>query len=244
MIRLFLYWKRLTSVTYFSPCFIDGSGKRKIITAVSVILSALFVSTLLFCLWKWIIHRNVKLLKLDKPLKHEKEEKVKPLKGDKIQKHEKEVEIKLLKGDKPLKEEEEEDVKLLKKYKPRKHGREADICEDERQEKRQRKVLSGFLAPLPLSDTLIRFLGTGETALTHPEVIKSVEVHKKQSTPERSRKETLSIHLPGSRRNRLLGKLLSVLGSRFGAYYADIMFADICWTLSKQDMLISPQISC
>ncbi|XP_074308756.1 uncharacterized protein LOC141643474 isoform X2 [Silene latifolia] len=127
-------------------------------------------------LWNQEKGEEVKLLKLDKPLKREKEEEeeVKPLKGDKIQKHEKEVEVKLLKGDKPLKQEEEEDVKPLKKYKPRKQGREADNCEDGTQEKRQRKVLSGFLAPLPLSDTLIRFLGTGETALTRPEVIKRV----------------------------------------------------------------------
>ncbi|XP_074274087.1 G-type lectin S-receptor-like serine/threonine-protein kinase SD1-13 [Silene latifolia] len=38
----------------------DESGKRKIITAVSVILSALFLSVSLFCLWKWIVHRNGK----------------------------------------------------------------------------------------------------------------------------------------------------------------------------------------
>ncbi|XP_074284926.1 peptidyl-prolyl cis-trans isomerase B2-like isoform X2 [Silene latifolia] len=29
-----------------------------------------------------------------------------------------------------------------------------------------------------------------------------------------------------------------------GAYYADIMFADICWRLSKEDILIFSQISC
>lgn len=41
-------------------------------------------------------------------------------------------------------------------------------------EKRAKKVYSGFLAPLPLSDTLIRFLGTGESALTRADVIKRV----------------------------------------------------------------------
>lgn len=50
----------------------------------------------------------------------------------------------------------------------------SDLYEAELKEKRQKKVYSGFLAPLPLSHTLIKFLGTGESALTRADVIKRV----------------------------------------------------------------------
>ncbi|KAL9241550.1 hypothetical protein vseg_015652 [Gypsophila vaccaria] len=78
------------------------------------------------------------------------------------------------KGDKLRKQEKEEEVKSLSKEKPRKQERGEDLCGEETKEKRQKKNLSGFLAPLPLSDTLIRFLGTGETALTRADSIKRV----------------------------------------------------------------------
>ncbi|KAH9618817.1 hypothetical protein KSS87_007321 [Heliosperma pusillum] len=117
---------------------------------------------------------SITILQINKALTKHIIPRVKPLKGDKLWKEEKEEDVKPLKGDKLKKQRKEDEVKSLSKDKQRKQGREADMCGDETQEKRQRKVLSGFLAPLPLSDTLIRFLGTGETALTRPEVIKRV----------------------------------------------------------------------
>lgn len=65
-------------------------------------------------------------------------------------------------------------VKLIRREKPRKQEKVEDPCEMELKAKAPKKVYSGFLAPLPLSDTLIRFLGTGETALTRADVIKRV----------------------------------------------------------------------
>ncbi|XVF15609.1 hypothetical protein REPUB_Repub09cG0169100 [Reevesia pubescens] len=59
-------------------------------------------------------------------------------------------------------------VKSTEKEKPHKHEREEDPDEPERKEKRQK----GFLAPLQLSDALVKFLGTGESELTRAVVIK------------------------------------------------------------------------
>ncbi|KAK9228225.1 hypothetical protein WN944_021174 [Citrus x changshan-huyou] len=47
-----------------------------------------------------------------------------------------------------------------------------DLDEPTRKEKRQKGGKSGFLAPLQLSDALIKFLGTGESALPRSDVIK------------------------------------------------------------------------
>ncbi|KAK9713498.1 hypothetical protein RND81_06G031200 [Saponaria officinalis] len=105
---------------------------------------------------------SINILQINKALTKHIWPPVKRLKGDKKRKHEKDEEAVA-----PL-------VKSLPKEKPRKQEREEDHCGDESKEKRQKKVLSGFLAPLPLSDTLIRFLGTGETALTRADVIKRV----------------------------------------------------------------------
>ncbi|KAL2906185.1 Upstream activation factor subunit spp27 [Bienertia sinuspersici] len=65
-------------------------------------------------------------------------------------------------------------VKPVKRDRSRKQEREEEPLEAELKEKPAKKVYSGFLAPLPLSDTLIRFLGTGESALTRADVIKRV----------------------------------------------------------------------
>lgn len=48
----------------------------------------------------------------------------------------------------------------------------SDLDEPTRKEKRQKGGKSGFLAPLQLSDALIKFLGTGESALPRSDVIK------------------------------------------------------------------------
>ncbi|GMI76932.1 hypothetical protein like AT1G49520 [Hibiscus trionum] len=61
-----------------------------------------------------------------------------------------------------------DEVKSMEKEKPRKHEREEDPDEAKGKEKRQK----GFLAPLQLSDGLVKFLGTGENELTRAAVIK------------------------------------------------------------------------
>ncbi|KAK8270670.1 hypothetical protein E1A91_D11G213700v1 [Gossypium mustelinum] len=61
-----------------------------------------------------------------------------------------------------------DEVKSTEKEKPRKHEREEDPDEAKGKEKRQK----GFLAPLQLSDALVKFLGTGENELTRAVVIK------------------------------------------------------------------------
>ncbi|KAK8606821.1 hypothetical protein V6N13_052577 [Hibiscus sabdariffa] len=59
-------------------------------------------------------------------------------------------------------------AKSTEKEKPHKHEREEDPDEPQGKEKRQK----GFLAPLQLSDALVKFLGTGENELTRAVVIK------------------------------------------------------------------------
>ncbi|TYH44765.1 upstream activation factor subunit UAF30 isoform X3 [Gossypium raimondii] len=61
-----------------------------------------------------------------------------------------------------------DEVKSMEREKPRKHEREEDPDEAKGKEKRQK----GFLAPLQLSDALVKFLGTGENELTRAVVIK------------------------------------------------------------------------
>lgn len=47
-----------------------------------------------------------------------------------------------------------------------------DSDEPQRKEKRQKGGGKGFLAPLQLSDALVKFLGTGESELSRSDVIK------------------------------------------------------------------------
>ncbi|EOX91317.1 SWIB complex BAF60b domain-containing protein, putative isoform 1 [Theobroma cacao] len=68
----------------------------------------------------------------------------------------------------PLDSDEVVSVKSTEREKQRKHVREEDPDEPKRKEKRQK----GFLAPLQLSDALVKFLGTGESVLTRADVIK------------------------------------------------------------------------
>lgn len=60
------------------------------------------------------------------------------------------------------------------KDKPRKQERDKDQDEPQRKEKRQRGGNSAFLAPLKLSDALVKFLGTGEGGLPRSDVIKRI----------------------------------------------------------------------
>ncbi|XP_039054303.1 upstream activation factor subunit UAF30-like isoform X1 [Hibiscus syriacus] len=61
-----------------------------------------------------------------------------------------------------------DEVKSMEKEKPLKHEREEEPDEEKGKEKKQK----GFLAPLQLSDALVKFLGTGENELTRATVIK------------------------------------------------------------------------
>ncbi|KAM7520519.1 hypothetical protein LguiB_019481 [Lonicera macranthoides] len=66
------------------------------------------------------------------------------------------------------------------KEKPRKHERE-DPDEPKKKGKRQKGGTSGFLAPIPISDALVKFLGTGESALSRADVVKRIWEYIKQN---------------------------------------------------------------
>ncbi|GLU13606.1 hypothetical protein SLE2022_302330 [Rubroshorea leprosula] len=77
----------------------------------------------------------------------------------------------------PLDSDDVGPVKSTEKERQHKQEREEDSDEPKRKEKRQKgesteKGKSGFLAPLQLSDALVKFLGTGESALSRADVIK------------------------------------------------------------------------
>ncbi|KDP31884.1 hypothetical protein JCGZ_12345 [Jatropha curcas] len=79
-----------------------------------------------------------------------------------------------------------QDVEPAPKEKQRKQEREEGLDEPKRKEKRQKGEKSkgeksGFLAPLQLSDALIKFLGTGENALSRAEVVKRMWEYIKQN---------------------------------------------------------------
>ncbi|PWA49109.1 DEK, C-terminal [Artemisia annua] len=65
-----------------------------------------------------------------------------------------------------------------KEKKPKKKEREEDSEEPKRKEKRQKGAgssgSSGILAPIPLSEALVKFLGTGENALARSDVVKRI----------------------------------------------------------------------
>lgn len=68
------------------------------------------------------------------------------------------------------------------KQKQRKQEREDDSDDEpKRKEKRQKGGNSGFLAPLPISDALVKFLGTGESSLSRSEVVKRIWQYIKQN---------------------------------------------------------------
>ncbi|XP_052195267.1 upstream activation factor subunit spp27-like isoform X2 [Diospyros lotus] len=72
-------------------------------------------------------------------------------------------------------------VKPTQREKQRKQEREEASDEPKRKEKRQKGGNSGFLAPLPLSDSLVKFLGTGESALPRSDVVKRIWEYIKQN---------------------------------------------------------------
>ncbi|KAL6993694.1 hypothetical protein U1Q18_011807 [Sarracenia purpurea var. burkii] len=72
-------------------------------------------------------------------------------------------------------------VKSIHKEKQQKQEREEDSDEPKRPKKRQKGGNSGFLAPLPLSDALVKFIGTGESALSRSDVVKRIWEYIKQN---------------------------------------------------------------
>ncbi|GJY87439.1 upstream activation factor subunit spp27-like protein [Tanacetum coccineum] len=72
-----------------------------------------------------------------------------------------------------------------KEKKPKKKEREEDSEEPKRKEKRQKGAgssgSSGILAPIPLSEALVKFLGTGENALARSDVVKRIWDYIKQN---------------------------------------------------------------
>ncbi|XP_068657467.1 upstream activation factor subunit spp27-like isoform X1 [Aristolochia californica] len=71
-------------------------------------------------------------------------------------------------------------AKSEQKEKQRKQEREEGSDELKPKEKK-RKGSSGFLAPLPLSDALVRFIGTGESSLSRSDVVKRMWDYIKQN---------------------------------------------------------------
>lgn len=57
----------------------------------------------------------------------------------------------------------------------------SDPDEPKKKEKRQKGGKSGFLAPLQLSDALVKFFGTGESALSRADVVKRMWEYIKQN---------------------------------------------------------------
>ncbi|MBA0712034.1 hypothetical protein Golax_011159 [Gossypium laxum] len=62
-----------------------------------------------------------------------------------------------------------------------KQARERVADEPKQKEKKQKKGASGFLAPLPLSDALVKFFATGENALSRADVVKKMWEYIKQN---------------------------------------------------------------
>ncbi|KAJ0040045.1 hypothetical protein Pint_28115 [Pistacia integerrima] len=81
----------------------------------------------------------------------------------------------------PLDSDDVVQPKSTPKEKQRKQEREEDLDEPTRKEKRQKGGKSGFLAPLQLSDALVKFLGTGESSLSRSDVIKRMWDYIKQN---------------------------------------------------------------
>ncbi|KAL5788423.1 hypothetical protein ACOSP7_005372 [Xanthoceras sorbifolium] len=79
----------------------------------------------------------------------------------------------------PLDEEEVPAKSTQKGKRCKQVGEGAD--EPNQKEKRQKKGSSGFLAPLPLSDALMKFFGTGENVLSRADVVKRMWAYIKQN---------------------------------------------------------------
>uniref|UniRef100_A0A7N0UEK0 Uncharacterized protein n=1 Tax=Kalanchoe fedtschenkoi TaxID=63787 RepID=A0A7N0UEK0_KALFE len=98
------------------------------------------------------------------PLESDEATPVKPTPKEKKPKKETEEEV----------EGEEEDEEPKRKGRRKKGSSDEDNDESKRKGKRQKGGNSGFLAPLKLSDALVKFLGTGESELARSQVVKRI----------------------------------------------------------------------
>ncbi|XP_075514923.1 uncharacterized protein LOC142549714 isoform X1 [Primulina tabacum] len=132
------------------------------------------------------------------------------------------------------------------KDKPRKQERDKDQDEPRRKEKRQRGGNSAFLAPLKLSDALMKFLGTGEGELPRSDVIKRIWDYIKQNNlqdPSDRRqiicdeklKELFDVD---TFRGFSVAKLLTVHFIKSQPSAAYICYVDICGIFFKRQELI------
>ncbi|XP_042493062.1 upstream activation factor subunit spp27-like isoform X2 [Macadamia integrifolia] len=71
--------------------------------------------------------------------------------------------------------------KSTPKEKQQKQERKEDPNDPKPKQKRQKGGSSGFLAPLQLSDALVKFIGTGESALSRSDVVKRMWEYIKQN---------------------------------------------------------------
>ncbi|KAJ4966602.1 hypothetical protein NE237_018451 [Protea cynaroides] len=78
-------------------------------------------------------------------------------------------------------ESEDAQAKLTQKEKQRKQEKKEGRNDPRPKEKRQKGGNSGFLAPLQLSDALVKFIGTGESALSRADVVKKMWEYIRQN---------------------------------------------------------------
>ncbi|XP_043708006.1 upstream activation factor subunit spp27-like isoform X2 [Telopea speciosissima] len=76
---------------------------------------------------------------------------------------------------------EDAQARSTPKEKQRKQERKQGPNDAKPKEKRQKGGNSGFLAPLQLSDSLVKFIGTGESALSRADVVKRMWEYIKQN---------------------------------------------------------------
>ncbi|KAJ8530091.1 hypothetical protein K7X08_036926 [Anisodus acutangulus] len=81
----------------------------------------------------------------------------------------------------PIDEKDATQVKSSVKIRLPKKGREEALDEPKQKEKRQKGGGSGFLAPVRLSDALVKFFGIGENALPRADVIKRIWQYIKEN---------------------------------------------------------------
>lgn len=81
----------------------------------------------------------------------------------------------------PIEENDATQVKSSVKRRLPKQGREKALDEPKQKEKRQKGGGSGFLAPVRLSDALVKFFGNGENALPRADVIKRIWQYIKEN---------------------------------------------------------------
>ncbi|GAA0154827.1 hypothetical protein Leryth_008236 [Lithospermum erythrorhizon] len=84
--------------------------------------------------------------------------------------------------EKQHKQDEEEDSEESNRKEKCQKSANSDSEESNRKEKRQKSANSGIHAPIPLSDPLMKFFGTGETALPRSDVIKKMWGYIKQNS--------------------------------------------------------------